>query len=111
MKTETLAQRLEKKQEQLIAVQREVDELRASIALADAVQSIDTHDVVVFTFGRKQNRTTQTGTVLGVQEGEKGRRIRVFVGQGVDADIKTVRPEDIQAVRKAGQATDYSLGA
>lgn len=69
-----------------------------ALDLAERVQELSEGDVLKFVFGRGAQRKELTGTVLGTENTDKGWRIRVFVGRGVHADIKTIRPRDVTAV-------------
>ena len=72
-------------------------ELRLDARQSAAVQQ---GDVVTFAVGRKDDRRELTGNVLGVQDDEaKGKLLRVFAGEGFDAQVYTVAAKDIVGVR------------
>lgn len=59
--------------------------------------NIEAGDTVTFDFGRGDNKETYTGSVLGLKDDSNGRWIKVQVGEGFDADVKTIRPAAIAA--------------
>lgn len=115
MQAETIQERLDKKVQELQKLDAEIQALRADLKLINDVAQLKANDVVVFRFGRKDNRQDITATVLGVYDTDKGRRIKVFYGEGLEADTKTIKPGDVVAVRgKPLQPKechyDYDLG-
>lgn len=91
------------KYNQFCKVKQELYELDLALKLSKAVENLGSNDVVKFNWGRGDNRQNVTGTVLGTEGVGKNLRVRVFVGSGVNADIKTIRPRDITAVHSAEQ--------
>lgn len=76
------------------------------------ITNIQNGDVVVFGFGRKADRQELTGTVLAtVEDPIKGKVLRVFAGEGMEAStytvaasavVRVVQPEPVaQAVDSA----------
>lgn len=78
----------------------------AELALAFAelqsllrIESVQAGDEVTFGVGRKDDRQELTGKVLGVKDDEaKGKLIRVFAGEGMEAQVYTVQAKDVLAV-------------
>jgi hypothetical protein len=106
MQAETIQERLDKKVQELQKLDAEIQVLRADLKLINDVAQLKANDVIMFRFGRKDNRQDITATVLGVYDTEKGRRIKVFYGEGLEADTKTIKPGDVMAVR--GKPTQTS---
>lgn len=63
------------------------------------IESVQAGDEVTFGVGRKDDRQELTGKVLGVKDDEaKGKLIRVFAGEGMEAQVYTVQAKDVLAV-------------
>lgn len=63
------------------------------------IGSVQAGDEVTFGVGRKDDRQELTGKVLGVKDDEaKGKLIRVFAGEGMEAQVYTVQAKDVLAV-------------
>ncbi len=63
------------------------------------IESVQAGDEVTFGVGRKDDRQELTGKVLGVKDGSaKGKLIRVFAGEGMEAQVYTVQAKDVLAV-------------
>lgn len=63
------------------------------------IESVQAGDEVTFSVGRKDDRQELTGKVLGVKDDEaKGKLIRVFAGEGMEAQVYTVQAKDVLAV-------------
>ena len=97
-KTAALQEKRNAKFDQVSKLKAELADLDTALALAKRVQTLAPNDVVQFDWGRGEQRGPVTGTVLGVEETDKGTRIKVFVGAGVTADIKTIQPREITDV-------------
>lgn len=77
---------------ELVQVQTELQSLLR-------IESVQAGDEVTFGVGRKDDRQELTGKVLGVKDDEaKGKLIRVFAGEGMEAQVYTVQAKDVLAV-------------
>ena len=93
-------------------LQEQIDALNATITKATVarnalVQKQETEsklaglkggDRIVFQYGRAESKFKATGTVVGVQDTEKGKRIRVTYGEGMDSNVVTITLADVQHV-------------
>lgn len=69
----------------------ELDGIKAELQGLRLIESVGQGSVVTFGCGRKENYKELTGTVLGVAEDvAKGKQLRVFAGQGFDAQTYTI---------------------
>lgn len=89
---------LDQKIEQTERLLAQYKEEKAAQALRD---SIETGDTVTFDFGRGDTKKSLTGTVLGMKDDSNGRWIKVQIGDGFDAETKTIRTASITANPKA----------
>ena len=75
------------------------DELIPLAAAEVDVAVVNIGDVITFRYGRGETKAVMTGTVLGLKvpaAGVKGGTIiKVFVGEGVDAEIVGIFPSQI----------------
>ena len=76
----------------------ELDALKAAVAAQEAVLSVSPGDLVAFNFGRADTRTVLTGEVEAVAD----ERIRVRIGAGFDAELKTIYKRDVVSVNGVG---------
>lgn len=76
----------------------ELDALKAAVAAQEAVLSVSPGDLVAFNFGRADTRTVLAGTVEAVDE----ERIKVRIGDGFNAEFKTVYKRDVVSVNGVG---------
>lgn len=60
-------------------------------------ENIVAGDTVTFDFGRGESKATLTGCVLGIKDDSNGRWVKVQIGEGFDADVKTIRTAVITA--------------
>lgn len=90
---EALRGTFNEKAEALAAAQAELSSL-------ERIAAVQQGDVVTFAVGRKDDRRELTGNVLGVQDDEtKGKLLRVFAGEGFDAQVYTVAAKDVVGVK------------
>src|SRR5690554_2282930 len=97
-KAEKLQAQLDTKSQQLLALETEINSIRAELDLIKAVQKLKMNDVVSFSIGRGETRQVVTGTVLAVydvQGGSGTRKVKVFHGEGPSADVKEISPSSI----------------
>jgi len=97
-KTTALQDKRNAKFDQVSKLKAELVQLDTALALAKRVQVLEPNDVVQFDWGRGEQRSTVTGTVLGTVGFGTGLRIKVFIGSGANADIKTIQPREITEV-------------
>lgn len=98
MNIDKLRAERQRKYNQYAKAKQELHEADLALDLANDIQALEQNDVLTFLWGRGEQRQEYTGTVLGSEQTSKGLRIRVFVGSGVNADIKTIQPRDVTAV-------------
>jgi hypothetical protein len=71
----------------------------AELAGLKAIAAVGQGDIVTFVFGRQENRQELTGPVLGTQDDvARGKLLRVFAGEGFDAQTYTVQASQIVKV-------------
>lgn len=99
-------------EEKLAQAKRLVAQYEAELAQERIRDNIQTGDTVTFDHGRGNTRATLTGTVLGMKDDSNGRWVKVQIGEGFDADTKTIRtaaitanPDAEKRVAEAEQAT------
>lgn len=105
--------RIEKLQAQATKLNETLEALRGTFAeKADALQAVNDElnvllrienvqqgDTVTFAVGRKEDRKEVTGQVLGVKDDEaKGKLLRVYAGEGFDAQTYIIQSKDVLAV-------------
>lgn len=105
--------RIEKLQAQAAKLNETLEALRGTFAeKADALQAVNDElnvllrienvqqgDTVTFAVGRKEDRKEVTGQVLGVKDDEaKGKLLRVYAGEGFDAQTYIIQSKDVLAV-------------
>jgi hypothetical protein len=73
-------------------------ELEAVAAAGNAMANLASGDVIEFMFGRGETRKQRAGVVLGIAETDKGKRIKLQVGEGFDAEILVITSDAIVAV-------------
>lgn len=99
---EALRGTFNEKAEALAAAQAELSSLQR-------IAAVQQGDVVTFAVGRKDDRRELTGNVLGVQDDEaKGKLLRVFAGEGFEAQVYTVAAKDIVGVKGEEHAADVA---
>src|SRR5690554_901563 len=86
-----LVQQRERADARRARAQAAVLDLDRAIALEDALDTLEQGHVVDFIGGRGETRRSLCGTVLGVDWAGKDFVAKVFVGDGLGAEIKTVR--------------------
>lgn len=96
----TLIEQLQAAEEAVKKAIERRDELAAKIEAEQALSSIQTGNVIVFNYGRAETRKEYTGTVLGVADTDKGRRIKVQYGEGFDAAIVVIDPSAVVSVKE-----------
>ena len=105
--------RIEKLQAQANKLNETLEALRGTFAeKAEALQAVNDElnvllrienvqqgDTVTFAVGRKEDRKEVTGQVLGVKDDEaKGKLLRVYAGEGFDAQTYVIQSKDVLAV-------------
>lgn len=105
--------RIEKLQAQANKLNETLEALRGTFAeKAEALQAVNDElnvllrienvqqgDTVTFAAGRKEDRKEVTGQVLGVKDDEaKGKLLRVYAGEGFDAQTYIIQSKDVLAV-------------
>ena len=105
--------RIEKLQAQAAKLSETLEALRGTFAeKAEALQAVNDElnvllrienvqqgDTVTFAVGRKEDRKEVTGQVLGVKDDEaKGKLLRVYAGEGFDAQTYIIQSKDVLAV-------------
>lgn len=105
--------RIEKLQAQANKLNETLEALRGTFAeKAEALQAVNDElnvllrienvqqgDTVTFAVGRKEDRKEVTGQVLGVKDDEaKGKLLRVYAGEGFDAQTYIIQSKDVLAV-------------
>lgn len=105
--------RIEKLQAQAAKLNETLEALRGTFAeKAEALQAVNDElnvllrienvqqgDTVTFAVGRKEDRKEVTGQVLGVKDDEaKGKLLRVYAGEGFDAQTYVIQSKDVLAV-------------
>lgn len=78
-------------EEKLAQAKRLVAQYEEQLKQEQLRDNIENGDVVTFDFGRGDSKQTLTGTVLGMKDDSNGRWIKVQIGEGFDADVKTIR--------------------
>lgn len=59
---------------------------------AEAIrENIETGDEIEFEFGRGETKQSLKGVILGQKDDSNGRWVKVQVGEGFDAETKTIR--------------------
>lgn len=86
---ELLTARIEKDTAELNDLQLQRD---AELAL----QNVNPGDVVTFKFGRKDNRQVLRGSV--VADDKENGKLRVYAGEGFDAQLYTISVRDVLGV-------------
>ena len=76
-------------EQSLTATQNELAEL-------NRVDTIAEGDVVLFTIGRGEDAKELSGNVLAVAETEKGKQLRVFAGEGFEAQVYTLSAKQVR---------------
>lgn len=77
----------------------ELTQIKAELESLARIESVQQGDTVTFAVGRKDDRKELSGTVLGVADDEaKGKLIRVFAGEGMEAAVYTLQSKDVVAV-------------
>lgn len=61
-----------------------------------ALQNVQAGDVCTFKFGRKDSRTVLRGTVVATDEANA--KLRVYAGEGFDAQLYTIATRDVLGV-------------
>ena len=61
-----------------------------------ALQHVQVGDVCTFKFGRKDSRTVLRGTVVATDEANA--KLRVYAGEGFDAQLYTIATRDVLGV-------------
>ncbi|APU00321.1 hypothetical protein HOR55_gp34 [Ralstonia phage RS-PII-1] len=91
--------------EQLIAIEAQIkklEEKRDTLAVAieneAALSNLSPGSTIRFNYGRAATRKELEGVVLGVQDTDKGRRIKVQYGEGFAADVVVVDPAAVVEV-------------
>ena len=104
-----LTARIEKDTAELAVLQPQRD---AELAL----QNVQTGDVCTFKFGRKDSRTVLRGTVVATDE--VNAKLRVYAGEGFDAQLSTIATRDVLGVgadfvyvEEAAEAVEDEVGA
>jgi hypothetical protein len=77
-----------------------IAELKASIKAAALVANLAEGDIVTYPFGRGETRKTYTGKVAWVGDTDKGKKVKVLVGEGADLDVHVI---DIGAITAVGE--------
>ena len=98
----TITETLAKKKAARAKLDTEIAALEAQAQSADLLANLKPHDVVTFVFGRKENRGVKQGVVRSLIDTDKGRIVRVIMGEGIDEEIVNVKPSDIQNVQPQG---------
>jgi hypothetical protein len=76
-------------------------ELKAAVKAAALVANLAKDDIVTYPFGRGETRKSYTGVVAAVYETDKGKKVKVLVGEGADLDVHVI---DIGAITSVGEA-------
>lgn len=82
-------------------IEKDTAELAELQPLRDAelaLENINAGEVVVFRFGRKDNRQVLRGSVVAVAADETGKKLRVYAGEGFDAQLYTIGVRDVLGV-------------
>lgn len=74
----------------------ELAELQVQRYAELALQNVQTGDVCTFKFGRKDSRTVLRGTVVATDEANA--KLRVYAGEGFDAQLYTIATRDVLGV-------------
>jgi hypothetical protein len=84
-------------------------ELEAAAAAGNAMANLASGDVIEFLYGRGNTRRQYTGVVRAIYETDKGKRVKVLTGEGVNEELLVIAPDAIVAVAEdiaEGQAMD-----
>ncbi len=81
--------------------QAELAELAAELQSLEALANVKDGDVVYFAVGRAETRAVIGGRVIAVDEtDEKGKKLRVFAGEGINANCYTLTPAQVLSVNE-----------
>jgi len=98
-RAEKLEAKIAANHDKIVALQLVIEQDTATLESLQALENVETGDVVHFNFGRGENRKEHVGTVLGVADTDKGRRIKVYTGEGFDAQVLTIGVAEIVSVQ------------
>jgi hypothetical protein len=85
------------------------DALEATEKAGNAMANLASGDVIEFLYGRGNTRRQYTGVVRAIYETDKGKRVKVLTGEGVNEELLVIAPDAIVAVAEdiaEGQAMD-----
>lgn len=85
-------------------------ELETAEKSAEAMQKLAAGDVVGFMYGRGETRKQYIGEVRAVFDTDKGKRVKVLAGEGVDEEIFVIEPSSIVFVGEEVQEADAPAG-
>lgn len=97
---EKITTKLASLNERIAKDQAEVLELQAELAALEALANVKEGDVVYFATGRAETRAVIGGRVLAVAETEKGKQLRVFAGEGINASCYTLTSGQVLSVNE-----------
>ena len=100
-------------------IEKDTAELAALQIIRDAelaLQNVQVGDVCTFKFGRKDNRQVLRGSV--VADDKENGKLRVYAGEGFDAQLYTISVRDVLGVgadfvyvEEAAEAVEDEVGA
>ena len=98
--TDAKKSKIELLKEKLDAAQAAYDAAVTAESQSAALAAVKKGDLIEFLFGRGETRAQHTGQVRAVVETDKGKKLSVLFGEGLDEKIVTV---DASAVVSIGE--------
>lgn len=92
---EKLAFKIDAKKTQLAKLADEIKKLEQQFEVADKMQGIGQGSVIVARVGRADTAKEVQAVVLGTQNTDAGRRLRITYGEGFDAETAIIQDSQI----------------